>query len=267
MSISSGIRLDPCISQQTQPNYTARIKWHAHPEADVLGDALRIGWVKGAHDFVSIPEVTASEVRWARAQGGASDMADHPDAETAVRAICSDGRIREHLKPAVVHLLKANPRHESVEVFDHAVDIADKLRDLIGQNRDAIDVTLKACRRDWGDVWQYLPGNMADWAVWVMTVNRPARTQDYPTDLRAARQQAFGRSAGDYRSGQAHRSRGGRRCDVADRADRHLQVNRGAQGRGRVAQGQSGADGRDPDPATRPWRRVLAEAARGAPGP
>jgi hypothetical protein len=66
----SGVKLDPAISRQVQPNYTARIKWHAQPGCDVLGDDIkRIGWVKGAHDLVSLPPWTAQEVRWARAEG------------------------------------------------------------------------------------------------------------------------------------------------------------------------------------------------------
>ena len=65
-------------------------------------------------------------------------------------------------------MLKANPRPPDVEVFDHAVDIADKLRDLIELNRTAVSIALAIGAREWGSVYGYMPKNMADWAIWVM---------------------------------------------------------------------------------------------------
>jgi hypothetical protein len=110
LDAKSGVRLDSAISRTVQPNYTTRMKWHAQPGRDVLGDDIkRIGWVKGARDVVDIPAVTLQEMRWAHAEGHGADIASHPDALSAVRAIGSDGAVRSHMMAAIWHLVKIEP--------------------------------------------------------------------------------------------------------------------------------------------------------------
>ena len=81
-------------ARRVQPNYIQRPHWVEHPDRDVLGDIPTIGWVKGTHDYLAVPDDLTHTARWAKAQGHSSDIADHPDAESAVRGIGSDGRVR-----------------------------------------------------------------------------------------------------------------------------------------------------------------------------
>ena len=122
-------RLDASIVRLVQPNYIRRPHWTLHPDRDVLGDTPTIGWIRGTHDYLAVPEELAHTARWSKAQGHSGDIADHPDAESAVRAIGSDGRVRQHLKSAVAHLLRANPIPEVTSFADYALNIAARLRD------------------------------------------------------------------------------------------------------------------------------------------
>ena len=78
-----------------------------------------------------MPADLAHKARWAKAQGHGSEIADHPDAASAVRGIGSDGDVRSHLKAAVRHLLKANPPPDHVSYIDHAVTITGKLQGMV----------------------------------------------------------------------------------------------------------------------------------------
>ena len=91
-------KLDASITRQVQPNYIKRPHWVEHPDRDVLGDIPTIGWVKGASDYLAVPDDLTHTARWAKAQGYSGDIADHPDAESAVRGIGSEGQLREHMK-------------------------------------------------------------------------------------------------------------------------------------------------------------------------
>jgi hypothetical protein len=189
-------QIDPAISRLVQPNYITRPKWEAG-EGDVLGDIPSIGYVQGAEDYLLVPDKLEQKTRWAQAQGQHSEIADHPDAETAVRSIGSDGSVRAHLKAAVEHLLGANPI--AADQHKHAVSIVGKLRALLNAHKQEIINNLKAWKRNWCDVEQYLPENMIDWAVWVLEhpktgkrirlieASQPNDTRDEPEVLQRAR--------------------------------------------------------------------------------
>jgi hypothetical protein len=160
--------LDPSISNCVQPNYITRPRWELHPERDVLGNIRNIGWVQGAEEYLAIPDDLTNQARWARAQGHDVDIAQHPDAVTAVRGIASDGSIRPHLKSAVQHLLQVNPPSEVVSFADHAITIVSELQRMVERHQGAIDINLRRHGRSWGDVHEYLPDNMIGWAQWLM---------------------------------------------------------------------------------------------------
>src|SRR5262245_59526771 len=113
-------KLDVSITRLVQPNYIKRPHWVTHPDRDVRGDIPTIGWVKRVHEYLAVPADLTYQARWAKAQGHGNIIADHPDAESAVRGIGSDGRLREHMLAAVVHLLHANPISDVVSFVDHS---------------------------------------------------------------------------------------------------------------------------------------------------
>ena len=133
------LKLDLSISRTVQPNYIRRPHWVEHPDRDVLGDIPTIGWVQGEHEYLAVPEGLTETARWARAQGVSVNIADHPDAETAVRSIGSDGSVRGHIQAAVIHLLRANPIPEDASAYEaHSRDITAKLAEMVEQHREEI---------------------------------------------------------------------------------------------------------------------------------
>jgi hypothetical protein len=164
--------VDKSTCHTVQANYITRPYWTAHPGADPLDGILTIGWVKGKRDRLEVPEHLEQNIRWARAQGHGASIPNHPDAETAVRAIGSDGSLREHMKAAVVCLLRANPAPDVVSWLDHAKTIADKLALMLEEYREEIEKTLASHprKRQWIEIEDYLNG-MDDWALWCL--NRP----------------------------------------------------------------------------------------------
>jgi len=163
-------KFDHSICRTVQPNYIQRPLWVENPHRDVLGDIATIGWVEGAHDRLAVPDNLTHTARWAKAQGHGSVIADHPNAESAVRGIGGDGRLREHMLAAIVHLLRANPIPDVVSFIDHSVAIANKLGDMIEQYRETIDNNLLKHGRRWGEVYYYL-SRISDFALWCL--NRP----------------------------------------------------------------------------------------------
>ena len=83
-----------------------------------------------------------------------------------MRAIGSDGRIRDHLFSALWHLAGANLIPDQVGVGDHAVMLVGNLEELILQHKAEIAANLAACGRGFGDVPGYFPKNVTDIAVW-----------------------------------------------------------------------------------------------------
>ena len=164
-------KIDFRISLCVQPNYIKRPHWIDHPERDPLGDIPTIGWVKGESEHLAIPDNLEHKARWARAQGLTANIAEHPDATTAVRSIGSDGSLRAHLMSAVIHLLNANPIPEVVSFADHSITVVDQLRKMVERWSEEIDLNLKANKRTWGEVKKHL-SQMSAWAYWVL--NHPA---------------------------------------------------------------------------------------------
>ena len=168
---------DLACSRLVQINYITRPVWVEHPGCDVLGNIPTIGWVKGTHDRLAVPDHLMHTARWAHAQGLSSDIADHPDAESAVRGIGSDGAVRSHLKAAVKHLLITNPPPDVVSFDDHSLSIVGKLLTMLERHRTEIHNNLARHRRPWSDVLQYLPDNMIDWSLWLLNHQRALRSK------------------------------------------------------------------------------------------
>ena len=161
-------KLDRTSPLTVQPNYIKRPLWIEHPDRDPLGDIPTIGRVTGARETLAVPNDLTHKARWAQAQGHSTDIADHPNALTAVRAVGSDGRLREHLKAVVWHLLRDNPIPDPVSYVDHSRATAAKVQQMIAQHRDEIDAHLKQQKRYWREVEHYLDG-MESWALWCLT--------------------------------------------------------------------------------------------------
>ena len=203
-------KIDATISYTVQPNYIQRPLWDEHPDRDVLGDIQTIGRIKGDSEYLAVPADLAHKARWAKAQGHGSEIADHPDAVSAVRGIGSDGDVRSHLKAAVRHLLKANPPPDHVSYIDHAVTITGKLQGMVAQRSRRSATTSRRTGRQWGDVQRYLPDNMMDWACWLL--ERPgAFTRK---TVRLAREERA----------EARRARARKRSSTASRAPSNTQA-------------------------------------------
>jgi hypothetical protein len=160
--------LDPTPLYHTNPNYITRPLWVEHPGRDVLGDIPTIGWVKGKHEYLAVPDDLAHTARWAQAQGVSSDMADHPDAETAVRSIGCDNDVRPHVKAVVWHLLIANPPSDVVSFDDHSINIIAKLKAMIAQHREEIVGNLIRNGRDEHEIDNLLEHVNTRWALWLL---------------------------------------------------------------------------------------------------
>ena len=148
--------LDSSIVDRVHVNYIQRPHWVGHPGRDVLGNIQTIGWIKGTHDTLAVPDDLTHTARWAKAQGHSSVIADHPDAEAAVRGIGSNGHLREHMMSAIIHLLRANPIPDGVNFTKHSMDVASKLQSLIEQHHEVIDSKLRQYGRSWGEVDEYV---------------------------------------------------------------------------------------------------------------
>jgi hypothetical protein len=164
--------LDQRTCLTTQLNYIRRPHWVEHPDRDVLGDTPTIGWVKGTSDYLAVPDDLTYTAHWAQAEGHDNYIADHPDAETAVRAIGSDGEVRPHVMAAVRHLLLANPAPEVVSFADHSGNIIAKLRIMIAQHREEICSNLVRNGRSKDVVDELLQHTKPSWANWLL--ERPA---------------------------------------------------------------------------------------------
>ncbi len=162
---------EPSVCRVVQPNYIARPLLIEHPDHDPLGDIPTIGRVKGKRELLKVPDDLEHVARWAKAQGLNVDIAEHPDAEAAVRGICSDGRIRQHLLSAVMHLLLANEVDDVTSFEDHAISTVATLRKMVAAHREEIDANLVQEKRRWSEVEKYLDGMVA-WAIWLH--NHPA---------------------------------------------------------------------------------------------
>ena len=189
-------KLDASITRQVQPNYIKRPHWIEHPDRDVLGDIPTIGWVKGTSEYLAVPDDLTHTARWAKAQGYGIDIADHPDAEAAVRSIGSDGSVRPHLMAAVQHLLLANPVPDVTSFADHAITSSASCRRMVEHHRTEICNNLAQHGRHWGDVVGYFPDNMTDWARWLLDHPSSAQTQNDQTQQGGAGE---GRGSGNAR--------------------------------------------------------------------
>jgi hypothetical protein len=152
-------RLDAVLTRTVQPNFIARPRLKARPGEEVLGDIPTIGFVDG--DRLAVPSDLAEQAKVYHASGKGSDVAHHPDAETAVLAIGSDGRIRQHIKSAVIHTHHAAPKASAEDLAHTVATMAEEARVTITKN-------LVPFGRPWDDVAGYLGKNCIDWAQWII---------------------------------------------------------------------------------------------------
>ena len=160
--------LDPRIYLTVQENYIRRPHWVRYPNLDPLGDIPTIGLVRGACERLSIPEHLAHTARWAKAQGNGANIAEHPNAEAAVRAIGSDNDVRPHVQAAVIHLLIANPIPDVTSFHDHSINIIAKLRHMIAQHRKEISNNLVRNGRSTQVVDELLQHTKTSWPLWCL---------------------------------------------------------------------------------------------------
>lgn len=132
-------------------NYIRRPLLLAYPGRDVLGDMQTIGRIEGAHDVLAVPDTLTHTAHWEKAQGLNSIIADHPDAESAVRSICSDGHIYRHMTSAAFHLLRTNPPPDVISNIDHSQNIMARLQSMIEQQREEINDNLSRYFRTWNE--------------------------------------------------------------------------------------------------------------------
>lgn len=166
--------VDEKVGQTTQTIYIARPLWKNHGDADPLGNMQTCGLVEREYDVVPVPDELPAKLKWARAEGiGASFVPATPSAEAAVQRIgtpadAGDGRgmVRDWMRAAIRHLVRAAPRPEGVEIHAHAGSIVATLQNLTDANRSTIAANLTAHRRAWADVNAYLPDNMTDLAAY-----------------------------------------------------------------------------------------------------
>jgi hypothetical protein len=180
--------IDLAASRLVQPNYIKRPLWLINPHLDPLGEVATLGWIGGKHDRLAVLDDLTHKARWAKAQGqhhgggakaeaqgqhcGGAEIASHPDAESAVRAIGSDGAVRPHLMDAVRHLLRAHPPPDIRSFYDHAAAIVDEVRELIEQHREAIVGNLVRHGRSEHAVDALLAHINPSWARWLL--NHPS---------------------------------------------------------------------------------------------
>jgi hypothetical protein len=173
----SGIDLDLAICRTVQANFVTRPYWGARPHHDVLGDIATIGWVQGTQDRADTDALfremqDRADPEDAPRKGQISSIARHPDAETAVRRIGSDGHLRDHLKSAISHLVRTNPTPKGRSRREHSHNIAARLRSMVEQHREEIERSLAAHGRAWSTLEGYLDRmpDLADW--WLDLHNR-----------------------------------------------------------------------------------------------
>jgi len=161
---SPDLKLDPAVSRLMQPNYIQRPRWQGHPDRDVLGDIPTIGLVQGGAKLLAVPDEIAPP-ETIPGSPGEGNVTVHPDAETAVDAIGSDGSIRSHLHSAVGHLLQNNPSANEASVVT-------ELRAMVDERRAALEPALKRHSRKWVEVKTYLD-DAGRYATWWIARNRP----------------------------------------------------------------------------------------------
>ena len=117
----------------------------------------------GSAELLAVPdEILQPQSPWSP---GDSNIASHPDAETSVDAVGSDGSIRSHLNCAVGHLLQNNPSANEASVVA-------ELREMVEQRRAKLEPVLKKHDRKWTEVQNYLD-DTGRYATWWIARNRP----------------------------------------------------------------------------------------------
>ena len=145
-------KLDEAISRPVQPNYIQRPHWVGHPDRDVLGDIPTIGWVKGAQRISRRPRRSHAQGALGQGTGAQRDIADHPDAESAVRGIGSDGEVRPHVMAAVRASAARQPGAGRRELRRPRIAITDKLQEHDRAAPRGDRRQPRAHSRRWGDV-------------------------------------------------------------------------------------------------------------------
>jgi hypothetical protein len=143
-----------------QPIYTATPQF-----ATLAGDPIkqRCGFIEGTSERLAVPDNLQQQVRWARAEGsGPLVWADNPDQRSAIAAIGTplpgkdQGTIYPHLVAVVRHLVRENPRPETVSVEAHVDTLNAAFTRLINRHIGQIAANLLRHRRSKTELFNYL---------------------------------------------------------------------------------------------------------------
>ena len=259
-----------------QPNYIKRPHWVEHPERDALGDIPTIGWVKGSARLSAVPDDLTHRRAGRRRRGSTVDIADHPDAEAAVRGIGSDGRCAPHLMAAVMHLLRCQPAPRRRRVSPTTRSRSSP------SCRTWSSCTARRSRRTWRGMigtgptcCSYLDGHERLGALVLDhpgALNRKTiklvKEERAEADTAATREAIFAASSASssgfsgIRTGsRCTATRRSRRGHAAGSADRQPQVDADARRRRAPRDGASRRERGDPDAAAQARRRADRDAA------
>ena len=159
-NIPRDFKVDSSLQRTVQPNYISRPRWEGHAGEDPLGSIPTIGYVTGTREFLEVPYDMPERLKAYRAAGGAGgNFANHPDLETAILAIGSDGHTRAHIGSALGHLWRAN-REATAE------DLVGMLEKMCEEHRAEIEANLARNNDSWEHVAGYFPDNVMGMAQW-----------------------------------------------------------------------------------------------------
>jgi hypothetical protein len=167
-NIPRNFKVDISICGTEHINYITRPRWDGRPGEDPLGAIPTIGWVAGARGYLEVPDDMPARVKAFKAGGGVSgNFAYHPDLESAILAIGSDGVTRAHVGSALGHLQRANKKATAEELVVMLEDECNRHRaeieDNLARNNESNEV--------WDDLVRYFPNDVAKAQWWI---DRPA---------------------------------------------------------------------------------------------
>ena len=151
-----GLKVDESIARWCSPITSGGRAGWSTPTATYSAIFRPSAGSRERRTTLAVPEDLTTRAHWAKAQGHSVDVADHPDAESAVRGIGSDGRVRQHLKARSCTCC-APTRFRTCDSFaDHSLNIVARLQAMIEQHHEKIAGNLVSHGRRWSEVHGYL---------------------------------------------------------------------------------------------------------------
>lgn len=181
---------DRQLAHVVQPIYIARPRWLKKPGTDILASTgLPTCWlVRRQNDVVPTPSRLEHEARWQAAEGAGALGENHPDVNTAISKIGTDGHIHPHLLCAVRLLCHQYPRDENTSVETHARRINVTLIERLAQSRAEVCARLAHCNRAWAEVEEKLRNDTWRYAEWVLRDSPTAKNGKYVRRSKVNRQ-------------------------------------------------------------------------------